>query len=222
MTGPADDLEPLFDYKRVQQHNFVCIDDDDTDVVAVPSKKRKKGAKPVVPVDDDDDDLKVIKITQSKDKDEEDWLPPPPKVSNEVQNRASENSTIKELRLKKQELASLANAEVMLKAVEESAKRKFSSLEQASMESIAEKPPKQSCERAKIVIKIQGKHEVKHFRVYKDEKFELLFKGYADKIKEDIKNLVFVFDGEKVNPTATPDTLEMEDDDMIEVDVRKS
>ncbi|KAJ4824052.1 hypothetical protein Tsubulata_049511 [Turnera subulata] len=218
------------------------ITDDDTDVVAVPSKKRKKGAELVVVVDDDDDDLKVIRVAGSKDKDEEDWLPPPPKVSNDVHNQASETSTIKELRRKKQELESLANRQ-----------RKFSSLEQAPTESIAEKPPKQSSERAKIVICIQGKHmksnivvytrymfdglcmicmhrffsvELIAFGVYtcyttiKDDKFELLLNGYADKIEEDTKNLVFVFDGEKVNPTATPDTLGMEDNDIIEVHVQ--
>lgn len=45
---------------------------------------------------------------------------------------------------------------------------------------------------------------------------------YADKVKLDIQNLVFRFDGDKISPTATPDGLGMEDDDIIEVHVKSS
>lgn len=45
---------------------------------------------------------------------------------------------------------------------------------------------------------------------------------YADKVKLGIQSLVFSFDGDKINPTATPDDLGMEDDDIIEVHVKKS
>lgn len=55
-----------------------------------------------------------------------------------------------------------------------------------------------------------------------DDKFERLFKLYAEKSKVDVKNLVFCFDGDKINPGETPDSLEMEDNDMIEVHVKSS
>lgn len=45
---------------------------------------------------------------------------------------------------------------------------------------------------------------------------------YADKVHLDTKNLVFSFDGGKVGPSDTPASLGMEDNDMIEVDERKS
>lgn len=45
---------------------------------------------------------------------------------------------------------------------------------------------------------------------------------YAEKVKLDLQNLVFSFDGDKISPTATPAGLEMEDDDIIEVHVRKN
>lgn len=58
--------------------------------------------------------------------------------------------------------------------------------------------------------------------IMQDDKFERLFKLYADKSKVDVKNLVFCFDGDKINPAATPDSLDMEDNDMIEVHVKSS
>lgn len=40
---------------------------------------------------------------------------------------------------------------------------------------------------------------------------------FADKVKLELQNLVFCFDGDKINPNATPSSLGMEDDDIIEV-----
>lgn len=45
---------------------------------------------------------------------------------------------------------------------------------------------------------------------------------YADKSKLDIQRLVFSFDGDKISPSTTPDGLGMEDDDMIEVNIKSS
>lgn len=45
---------------------------------------------------------------------------------------------------------------------------------------------------------------------------------YADKLKIDPKSLVFIFDGDKVSPDDTPVDLGMEDDDMIEVNIKSS
>lgn len=55
-----------------------------------------------------------------------------------------------------------------------------------------------------------------------DDKFERLFKMYADKLKLDQKSLVFCFDGDKISPTATPDELDMEDNDIVEVHIKSS
>lgn len=55
-----------------------------------------------------------------------------------------------------------------------------------------------------------------------DDKFERLFKMYAEKTKLDVKNLVFCFDGDKINPAQTPDDLGMEENDIIEVHVKSS
>ncbi|KAG8652209.1 uncharacterized protein LOC110616551 isoform X1 [Manihot esculenta] len=225
MEDSMEELEPLFDYRRVQPLNFVCLDDDDgSDTSPLPAIKRRKtfqNPKAIVK-EVDDEDVEVVGV-KCKDKDEEDWLPPPPKVSCDFGNRLGEDSTIKELRLKKQELESLANSGVdVLQAVEESVKKELSGSLKAALHAVSEQPLKPPCERAKIVISVQDKDELKQFRIYKDDNFERLFKLYADKVKLNIQNLVFSFDGDKISPTASPDSLGMEDEDIIEVHVKKS
>ncbi|KAI3848916.1 hypothetical protein MKW98_014450 [Papaver atlanticum] len=210
---PEEELEPLFDYSRVQPTaNFISLDDDGSDcehVFKFSPKRRKKL------VSDESDEKKVeVKSVIDLDDNEDDWLlPPPPVVSKS--NAELENSTIKQLRLKKQELASFAlSAGEVLEAVEDSAKKELSS---SGTDAKTEQPPKVCDERAKIIISIQDKDGAKQFKVYVDEKFEKFFKQYADKVKREIQSLAFCFDGDKINPAETPASLGMEDDDIIEV-----
>lgn len=215
----VDDLEPLFDYRRVQPHNLVFLDDDDTP--PIPRPKRAKVPNPAVgkKVGVDIKELEVVNCLEEEE--EEDWLPPPPKIL--VQKQLVEDSAIKELRLKKQELVSFAkSADDVIRAVEESVKRKLDSSMPTALEAEAEKVSKHAIERAKIVVSIQDKGGLKQFRVYADDKFERLFKMYADKVKLDQQNLVFCFDGDKIGPEATPASLEMEDNDIIEVHTKKT
>ncbi|KAK6921689.1 Rad60/SUMO-like domain [Dillenia turbinata] len=226
MDEPAEELEPLFDYSRVQPLNYVCLDDDSSDSPSNnnSSKLRKSSESYTVKEEKNGKLICVIDCEEADEgkKEEDDWLPPPPKVAR-VASNLGEDSTIKELRLKKQELASFAcSAEDVLRAVEESARRQLGGSLQDESEAVPVQSTEPTCEKAKIVISIQAKDEVKQFRVYKDDKFERLFKMYADKAKLDLKNLVFMFDGDKVCPTATPSGLDMEDDDIIEVHVKKS
>ncbi|XP_039013982.1 uncharacterized protein LOC120143822 isoform X1 [Hibiscus syriacus] len=215
----TDDLEPLFDYRRVQPLNIVCIDDDCADTSPIPSPKRRKCPKPGVAEVDSDKDVELIKVVNVE---EEDWLAPPPMVSSNAHSKIGEDSTIKELRRRKQELLSLAqSAKTMLLEAEESTKREPSDSLKPSSDAVAEQPTIPASERAKIVISIQNKDEVKQFRVYTDDKFEKLFRLYANKAKLDLQSLAFSFDGDKINVDATPASLEMEDDDIIEVHVKK-
>ncbi|KAI3499279.1 hypothetical protein L1887_35074 [Cichorium endivia] len=148
---PAEELEPLFDYTRVQPFDVVCLDDGS---FSSTSEEKVQNTGNVINIDNgDDDDL--------------DWLAPPPKV---VVDKAklSENSTIKELRLKKQELMSFTeSAKDMFKTVEESVKRNLKASMDSSSESLIEKPSKPAVERQKIVISIQDKDGLKQFRVYR-------------------------------------------------------
>ncbi|PIA33442.1 hypothetical protein AQUCO_04100102v1 [Aquilegia coerulea] len=215
-----EEFEPLFDYSRVQPINFISIDDDlsDSENALIP-KRLKKDEKKEEPVSGN-----VVKATVCEVIDEEDWLPPPPKTLNGARKHDQENSTIKELRLKKQELASFAqSAEEVIRAVEESAKKHVASTKQSSLGSEQEKvvsmPPD---DRVKIIISIQDKEGQKQFRTYTDEKLERVFKAYAEKINLDVGSLIFCFDGDKISATATPGELDMEDNDIIEVRTKSS
>eukprot|EP00268_Persea_americana_P006061 TRINITY_DN12130_c0_g1_i2.p1 TRINITY_DN12130_c0_g1~~TRINITY_DN12130_c0_g1_i2.p1 ORF type:complete len:224 (-),score=66.45 TRINITY_DN12130_c0_g1_i2:518-1189(-) len=211
-----EELEPLFDYRRVQPVDFVYLDDDDVlDSPPIFAPKRKRIPSPTV--EKEGEDCKFVDFVDEKEKDEEDWLPPPPKMP---VSRAGfeEDPTIKELRLKKQELASFAqSAEDVMRAVEESARKEISKLGRSALEPEGDQPSKVTGEREKIVITIQDKDEQKKFCVFKDDRFERLFKMYAEKTKSDIESLVFCFDGDKVNPSSSPKSLELEDEDIIEV-----
>ncbi|XP_019164765.1 PREDICTED: uncharacterized protein LOC109160952 [Ipomoea nil] len=215
-----EELEPLFDYHRVQPYNAIILDDDSPDSSPVANAKKRKID---TSVDEEKQDNKdVIQVIDCEEKEEEDWLKLPPKISADTVKKR-ENSTIKEIRLKKQELASLAeSAKHVLRDVEDSVKRDLSTSLQSSEGSVAEQQTKPCSERAKIIICIQDKDGSKQFRVFMDDKFERLFKLYADKAKLNLQNLIFRFDGDKISPTATPHSLGMEDDDIVEVHVKPS
>ncbi|KAM7270814.1 hypothetical protein ACFE04_030028 [Oxalis oulophora] len=219
-----DDFEPLFDYHRVQPVHVVCLDDDDDSdsPVTAPAKRRKNSITAIGK--DDDDDFAITKVVKCIGKEaDDDWLPPPPKILKGDLSKIGEDSTIKQLRLKKKELASslAESADDVLQAVEDSVKRKMSKENslQATLDKAPEKPSKPICERASLVICFQGKDGTKQYRFCMDEKFERIFKVYAEKVKLDPQSLMFCFDGEKISPTTTPDKLGMEDEDIIEVHV---
>lgn len=230
MADSMEELEPLFDYRRVQPFNVVIVDDDPLDAPPVGCKKKRKTADSVV--EENDNKGKVVQVIDcDENEEEEDWLPPPPKMTNDT-SKLNEDSTIKELRLKRQELASLAqSAKDALKAVEESVRQEFAAAEsmksqlnassQSPTRGVTEQPSDICQERAKIDITIQDKDGPKQFRVFTDDKFERLFKIYAEKVKLDLQSLVFCFDGDKISPTATPAGLEMEENDIIEVHVKR-
>ncbi|KAL3510700.1 hypothetical protein ACH5RR_030101 [Cinchona calisaya] len=233
MADTVEEFEALFDYTRVQPFNDAFLDDDPLDAPVVGCKKKRKTTDS--DVEKNDEKRKAVLVIDCDDNEgekEEDWLPPPPKITNGT-SKLSEDSTLKELRLKKQELASLAqSANDVLEAVEESVRQEFAVAESvkkdlyASLESpkrgADKQPSKPSQERAKVVISIQDKDGSKQFRVFMDDKFERLFKMYAEKVKLDLQNLVFCFDGDKISPIATPAGLEMEDNDIIEVHVKRN
>ncbi|XP_074309554.1 uncharacterized protein LOC141644038 [Silene latifolia] len=226
MADFNEELEPLFDYHRVQPVNFITLEDDLDSSPAYIPKRRKFSKDDGKKVYDGDEDGKTDKpvVCVDLDDDEEDWLPPPPKNVAPVVRR-EEDSAIKELRMKKQELVSIVqSAENTLRAVDEAAKRSAtissdSGVEQTTLES-ADEPAKPAADRPKIVISIQDKSETKPCRIYADDKFEHLFKRYAAKLKIELEKLVFSFDGDKIDPESTPNSLGMEDDDQIEVNVK--
>ncbi|KAL6566367.1 hypothetical protein OROGR_001982 [Orobanche gracilis] len=235
MDGVKEEFEPLFDYTRIQPANFVCLDDDSPDEssIFIPKKRKLIDAEEGNKVKKDMN-LKNIDVVDcdGNEDDEEDWLPPPPKNLDHTSKIFEEDSTLKALRLKRQELASFTeSADELVRTVEESVRKNLqhesviknlnTSL-QPTPERSTKQPSNPPPERSKLVISIQDKNGLKQFRVYKDDKFERVFKMYADKSKLDVKNLVFCFDGDKVSAAETPDSLGMEEDDIIEVHVKSS
>ncbi|XP_047308652.1 uncharacterized protein LOC124912133 isoform X2 [Impatiens glandulifera] len=221
MSEFKEEFEPLFDYSRVQPVSFTAFDDYDS-TPPVRSKRRHLSDK-VEEVKKDGKE--IVHVLDNEDTEEWDWLPPPPKVSCDT-NAIEEDETIKELRLNKQQLELFTqSAKDVLRSVEETAKRDYEANANANANATSDLEPTKnqsdpSCERPKVVISIQDKKGLKQFRVYKDEKFEKLFKMFADKNKHDMETLTFCFDGDKISPMATPDDLEMEDDDIVEVHIK--
>ncbi|KAI4380593.1 hypothetical protein MLD38_006766 [Melastoma candidum] len=224
----GEDLEPLFDYSRVQP-NIICLDDDDyghgdgdsSDGMAffsLDGKKKKKEKKKNTHIVEG----KREHVGDKKDEeDEDDWLlPPPPKptVDAMTKRKLEDDPTIKELRLMKQELQSLAQSTKDSRAVEDSPVEIVQDFGQATaVESL--KPPS---DRFKVIISIQDKDGVKQFRVFMDDKLERIFTLYAKKVNVPSEKLTFCFDGEKISPSETPESLGMEDNDIIEVHAKSS
>ncbi|RZB89318.1 putative zinc finger protein isoform E [Glycine soja] len=230
LSDETEELEPLFDYSRVQPLNPIDLDvlefdslivivvddlDDYEDVICVDSKKRKISQA----VGNEKTNGKRVTVVDIED---DDWLPPPPKIASNAQKTIDEDSTLKKLRLKKQELASFAeSAKELLKDVEESSKLEIDNSLQSSVVGVDEKSTEHS-ERAKIVVSVQDKDGTKQIRMFMDDKFERIVKTYAEKIKCNLKQIVLSFDGDKISSSETPASLGMEDDDIIEVHVKSS
>ncbi|KAL8531763.1 hypothetical protein ACS0TY_008383 [Phlomoides rotata] len=163
MVDSDEEFEPLFDYTRIQPVDVICFDDDLDETPVFCSKKQKLiDAADEKKAHDVKVDVKAIDLD-----DEEDWLAPPPKILDNGYKALKEDSTLIALRLKRQELASFAqSAEEVVRAVEESVRKDFNAASQSSpkSESILQlEPPR---ERTKLVISIQDKDGVRHFRVF--------------------------------------------------------
>ncbi|KAK1297902.1 hypothetical protein QJS10_CPB14g00237 [Acorus calamus] len=224
MDESTEDLEPLFDYSRVQPVGLIDLEDEGDEQVLpeVVKGKRKSDLTPKVTPQGEKVVKEQKKVTHVIDDDDDEWLrpPPPTKVFNRTQD-LNGDKTLLELRSKKQELASLLqSAEDVIRAAEEAAKKELNSSKDAVLESETDKAAKPRVERKKVVISIQDKDGLKQFRVYKDDKLEKLFKMYAKKVKVNLAKLVFCFDGDRISPSATPAGLGLEDEDMIEVHIK--
>ncbi|PKA48975.1 hypothetical protein AXF42_Ash019513 [Apostasia shenzhenica] len=159
--------------------------------------------------------------SKNRSVDEEDWLPPPPKLQ-AIGSGILDDKALQELRLMKQELALLAqSAEDFVKSVNESSKNDDSSLDDSAAEVKGDKSSKR-IEREKIIISIQDKCGQKQYRIHMDDTFEKLFKLYAEKEKLKLECLTFCFDGETISPAITPGILGLENDDMIEVHAKSA
>ncbi|XP_020597877.1 uncharacterized protein LOC110037540 isoform X2 [Phalaenopsis equestris] len=218
-AGLEEEFAPLFDYSGVHSAAFHHLSDDDLDdspVASIGKQKRKdclNGQEVVNILDDEEEGSKDKK----KDDEEEDWLPPPPKMRC-ISSAVFEDKTLKALRSTKQELASLAEAaKDLLNSASEFGNSDAYITEKPAVEAEGERCF-EKVEREKIVISIQdSKGGQQQFRLFMDDKFEKLFKIYAEKAKQKVESFTFSFDGQRVSPTATPAGLGLENDDIIEI-----
>mmetsp|Transcript_17670 Transcript_17670/g.34224 ORF Transcript_17670/g.34224 Transcript_17670/m.34224 type:complete len:114 (+) Transcript_17670:1443-1784(+) len=72
------------------------------------------------------------------------------------------------------------------------------------------------CTLERIHACFQDNNEV-HFKVKKTTKFEKIMEAFCKKKGVDKANTRFIFDGQRINGQQTPNDLDMEDDDTIEV-----
>lgn len=75
---------------------------------------------------------------------------------------------------------------------------------------------KDQSEYIKIKVVGQDTNEL-HFRVKKTTAFSKLKKSYSDRIGVPLTSLRFLFDGRRIDDGDTPLSLEMEEEDVIEV-----
>ena len=69
-----------------------------------------------------------------------------------------------------------------------------------------------------IKLKVVGQDSNKiHFRVKMTEQIGKLKKSYSERVGASIASLTLLFDGKRINDDETPKSLEMEQDDVIEV-----
>jgi small ubiquitin-related modifier len=89
---------------------------------------------------------------------------------------------------------------------------------EASKEVITTDGENKSVENPFIKIKVlnQEGNEI-HYRLKMFSNLEKLKKSYSEQIGVPCSSLRFVFDGKRLSDTDTPNSLEMEDGDLIEV-----
>ncbi|XP_048563647.1 uncharacterized protein LOC125544115 isoform X1 [Triticum urartu] len=220
----SEELEPLFDYSRVQPTIDFCFDDSDLEKSDIFVHCNKRPKVPAAAADDanaveggkanEKGDAGIKKATVVN-LDDEDWLAPPP-LKPVLSTEVCKDKTMHELRLKKQEVEKLSDD--AFEKVVETVKKDMAAKkppEPIVLDDPTESETKKSKE--KICIMVQEKDGRQQFRVCKDEKFDKLFKAYAKKVQVSPSDLTFVFDGDKINPASTPQDLDLEDEDMIEV-----
>ncbi|KAK9169637.1 hypothetical protein Syun_001777 [Stephania yunnanensis] len=211
----VEEFEALFDYSRVQP-NFILIDDDNSDsekTTKLSPKRLKAGKLESCQV------VNAIDCDGGKEEEEEDWLKPPPKCSGVVAQKleVENNTTLKELRLKRQELELFAkSAQDLLRTVEESTPKEATSVVQFASEPGAMKTSRPPEERKKIVISFQDKDELKQFRVFVDEKFSRVLKFMLRDLLLMLISLFFVSDAGVLDVASIVSNHSIENRDIVE------
>ncbi|KAL5511958.1 SMT3 [Sanghuangporus vaninii] len=82
--------------------------------------------------------------------------------------------------------------------------------------------PKQEDPNTPINIKVlSAQGEEVFFKIKRSTKLSKLQTAYAHKIGKEVNTIRFLYDGERINEDDTPNSLEMEDNDTIDVMVEQ-
>ncbi|EXJ82056.1 hypothetical protein A1O1_08125 [Capronia coronata CBS 617.96] len=87
---------------------------------------------------------------------------------------------------------------------------------QASPNGGGDVPPAGGANEHMNIKVTDGNNEV-FFKIKKTTKLEKLMKAFCERQGKDIRSARFLFEGQKVQPQDTPEVLEMQDGDSIEV-----
>ena len=69
-----------------------------------------------------------------------------------------------------------------------------------------------------VRIRVMGQDTSElHFRIKRNTTFSKLMKSYADRVGVSLTALRFIFDGNRINDSDTPISLDMLEDDVVEV-----
>lgn len=79
---------------------------------------------------------------------------------------------------------------------------------------------KPSDEHLAIKVKSGDGQEV-FFKVKRTTPFSKIMSAYCKKVGQDLENVRFLFDGQRVKPENTPAELEMEDEDSVDAMVQQ-
>ncbi|CAE6446787.1 unnamed protein product, partial [Rhizoctonia solani] len=75
--------------------------------------------------------------------------------------------------------------------------------------------PKETPRRILTVVTSTG--EEVYFKIKRNTKLKKLQGAYASKVGKDVNTFRFLYDGNRINDEDTPSSLDMEDDDTIDV-----
>jgi len=67
-----------------------------------------------------------------------------------------------------------------------------------------------------VKLKVRSGNKEERFKLGKDDQFQKLFDAFCSRVNLPNKNVKFMFDGRVLDPRSTPETLDMEDDDLID------
>merc|ERR1712048_85262 len=81
----------------------------------------------------------------------------------------------------------------------------------------ADVKPKAEGDANHINLTVKGQDGTEmHFKIKKNTKLEKLMNVYCQRLSVPRTSIVFLYDGQRANETATPDSLDMEDGDSID------